>query len=319
VHPIRFATGLGRVIDRPALVRAAQAIERCGFSTVTTSDHFAVPFSPLLALQAVADATTTLRLTQTVLNQDLRHPAVLAKDLATLDVLSGGRLEIGLGAGWMRSEYEQAGIRFDPAPVRIERLAEVVTVLEALFGEDPVEFAGRHFTIAGLTGRPTPVQRPHPPIMIGGGGRRLLSVAGRLADIVQLMPRSGEAAGAERAPFSAETYAEKVGWVREAAGARFDAIELAALLLDVQVTDDPGPAYERFAARLAERLRRTGAAAAPSVEQLRDAPMLAIGTLDEVCAKLTDTRDRLGISYFCAPAGADPAALAPVIARLSGR
>lgn len=153
VHPIRFAIGPGRTPDRASLVAAARTVERLGFSTLTVADHFVVPFSPLLALPAAADATSTLRVTQTVLNQDFRHPAVLAKDLATLDVLSDGRLEIGLGAGWKQAEYAEAGLRFDPAPERIERLEDDrlgISYFCAPVGVGPAELAP---VVARLSGR----------------------------------------------------------------------------------------------------------------------------------------------------------------------
>ncbi|WP_007516217.1 MULTISPECIES: TIGR03621 family F420-dependent LLM class oxidoreductase [Pseudofrankia] len=319
VRPIRFGTGPGRVSDRAALLEAGRTIEKLGYATFAMADHFMLPFAPLLALQAVADATSTVRLTQTVLNQDFRHPAVLAKELATLDVLSGGRLEVGIGAGWMRAEYAEAGLRFDDAPTRIDRLEEVVVILKGLFADGPFTFSRRHFGITDLEGTPTPTQRPRPPIMIGGGGRRLLSVAGRQADIVQIMPRiSGGSPSPESRPFAAETYEEKVGWVRAAAGDRFDELELGAQLLNVTITDDPAGGFDAFFERFTRQLRsREGAV--PSKEELRASPMVAVGPLDEVCAKLRDTRDRFGISYFSAPLGATPESLAPVVERLSGR
>lgn len=318
-RPVRFSAGPRRLRDRAGLVADGQLIERGGYSTFMLADHFSIPFAPLLALQAVADATTTLRLGQTVLNSGLRHPGVLAKELATLDVLSGGRLEIGLGAGWMREEHEQAGLPFDPAATRIERLEEVVVILKGLFGEAPFSFAGKHFTITGLAGTPKPAQRPHPPILGGGGGRKLLSLGGRQADIVQILPRTvrGTPLDSTR-PYTEEAYEEKIGWVRQAAGDRFPQIELAAQLLNVTITDDPDAGFEEFFQRFASR---SGAAAGGSLsrEELRSSPVVAIGTLDEVCEKLLQTRDRLGISYFSAPLGSSPELLAPVIERLRGR
>ncbi|KPM54183.1 F420-dependent oxidoreductase [Frankia sp. CcI49] len=315
----RFNTGPGRTPDVGALRQAGQRIEALGYSTFALADHFMIPFAPLIALQAVADATSTLRITQTVLNQDFRHPAVLAKELATLDVLSEGRLQIGLGAGWMRAEYEQAGLRFDPAPARIERLEEVVVILKGLFGGEPLHHAGRHFTVDGLRGTPRPHQRPHPPIMIGGGGRRLLSVAGRQADIVQIMPRisRGGPAEPERDPFGADTYLEKIDWVRAAAGDRFADMELAAQLLHVTVGAEPDEEFESFYQGFVRQRVDTGVGAVPSREELRASPMVFVGSLDEVCAQFVDVRDRFGFSYFSTPLGATAEALAPVVERLA--
>src|SRR5436190_12929672 len=174
-RPIRFGFTGGASSKRQRLLDTARAVEALGYSTFGLADHFVRPFAPLIAGQAVADATSTLRITQTVLAQDFREPAVLAKELATLDVLSEGRLQIGLGAGWLRQEYEDASIRFDSASARIERLEETAIILKGLFGDEPFSFAGEHYEINALRGRPTPVQRPRPPIMIGGGGKQVLS------------------------------------------------------------------------------------------------------------------------------------------------
>jgi probable F420-dependent oxidoreductase len=156
----------GRPTDPARLAAAARKAQELGYATFGMADHFVIPFAPLLGLQAAA-ATTTLRITTTVLKQDFRHPAVLAKELATLDLLSNGRLQIGIGAGWMRAEYKQAGISWDKALVRIQRLEEVLVVLKGLFGEGPFSFSGKYFTLKDLDGTPKPVQRPHPPIHIG--------------------------------------------------------------------------------------------------------------------------------------------------------
>src|SRR6478752_3121937 len=168
-RPIRFGFTGGVSSKREKLLASARTVEALGYSTFGLADHFVRPLAPLIAGQAVADATTTLRITQTVLAQDFRQPAILAKELATLDVLSEGRLQVGLGAGWLRQEYEDASLRFDPAPVRIARLEETVIILKGVFGEEPFTFSGEHYTINEVQGTPTPVQRPRPPIMIGGG------------------------------------------------------------------------------------------------------------------------------------------------------
>ncbi|MQY25134.1 TIGR03621 family F420-dependent LLM class oxidoreductase [Nocardia aurantia] len=320
LRPIRFGTGPGRVDDAAALRVAGRHIESLGYAAISMADHFMIPFAPLLALQALADATESVRLTQTVLNQDFRHPAVLAKELATLDVLSGGRLEAGLGAGWMRAEYEHAGLRYDRDSVRIARLEEVAIIVAGLLGPDPVDFAGEHFTVTGLTGTPRPLQRPRPPVMIGGGGRKLLSVAGRRADIVQIVPRAPRTPGVPIAgTFGAAAYDERIAWVKAAAGQRFPDIELAAQLLAVTITDDPDHAYTIAAERMQRMLRRSGGDITVTAADLVAAPLAAIGTLDAVCEQLLRVRERFGINYFWAPVGSEPETLAPVIERLAGR
>ena len=239
-RPIRFGFTGGASSKRQKLLDSARTVEALGYSTFGLADHFVRPFAPLIAGQAVADATTTLRITQTVLAQDFREPAVLAKELATLDVLSEGRLQVGLGAGWLRQEYEDASIRFDSASVRIERLEETADHPEGPVRRRALQLRGRALHGQRPEGTPTPVQRPRPPIMIGGGGRKVLSVAARQADIVQLMPSNrGGGTGLDPSQFSAPAIEEKIGWIRDAAGARFDEIELSAQLLECVVTDRP--------------------------------------------------------------------------------
>jgi probable F420-dependent oxidoreductase len=322
-RPFRFATSLSAVRDRASLEQIARRAEELGYSVLGAPDHFLIPFAPLVALQAAADATTRLRVTHFVLNQDLRHPAVLAKELATLDVLSGGRLEVGIGAGWMRSEYEQAGLVFDTAPVRIARLEEFVAILKGLFADGPFDFEGEHFRISGLDGLPKPAQQPRPPIVIGGSGPSVLAAAGRHADIVQigvLVARRGVMA-VEPRQLSAAAYEEKVSWIRDAAGSRFDEIELSAMLVNVTITDDAEAGFDAFVREYMQMIRRYGGQldeTTLSRQDLLTSPVVAIGTLDEVCEKFRQTRDRYGINYFLAPVGAPPELMAPVIERLAG-
>ncbi len=318
LRPFRFGFTGGASSKRHRLLESARTVESLGYSTFGLADHFVRPFAPIVAGQAVADATTTLRITQTVLAQDFREPAVLAKELATLDVLSDGRLQVGLGAGWLQSEYDDAGIGFASAAVRIERLEETAVILKGLFAEGPFSFRGEHYTIKGLHGVPRPVQQPRPPLMIGGGGKKVLSVAARQADIVQLMPSNpGGRSVLDASQFSAEAISEKIGWIRAAAGARFDEIELSAQLLECAVTDSPEEHLSDFTRRIAMVTERMGGARVDlDVDELRRSPIVAVGSLDEVCDKLIATRATYGINYFAAPIDAPPELLAPVIERL---
>jgi probable F420-dependent oxidoreductase len=248
-----------------------------------------------------------------VLNNDFRHPAVLAQEVATLDRLSGGRLEIGLGAGWNAEEYRRAGIPFEPHHIRVERLAEALQVLEGLFAPGPFSFRGHHYRIAELDGRPEAAQRPHPPFLVGGG-RRMLELAARQAQIVGLEPRIP-------APFQhnprsclAQATAENVTWVREAAGERFADLELNTYpaLAPVRVTR-----AARAAARdLAERLRAR-AGIELSAEALPDSPHVFFGTVEQLVEKCLGLRERFGISYIMV--GSEMEAFAPVVERLAGR
>jgi probable F420-dependent oxidoreductase len=235
-------------------------------------------------------------------------------------VLSDGRLQVGLGAGWLRQEYEDAGMRFDSASERIARLEETAIILKGLFGDEPFSYTGEHYSIRELTGVPTPVQRPRPPIMIGGGGRKVLSVAARQADIVQLMPTNrGGRTSLDPSQFSPPAIEEKIDWIREAAGRRFHDIELSAQLLDCTITDRPEEHLSDFADRIAMVTERMGGAGVDlGVDDLRDSPIVAVGSLDDVCQKLVETRERYGISYFAAPIDGRPEAMAPVIERLAG-
>lgn len=323
--PFRFFTGPGAVSSPEKLLRAARRAEDLGYSSFVMADHFMMPMAPLVALQAVAEATSTLRLSQLVLAHGFRHPAVLAKELATLDVLSGGRVEIGLGAGWMAQEYQQAGIPFPRPGVRIEQLEEVVQILEGLFGDGPFTFEGRHFTITDLEGTPKPVQRPHPPLMIGGGGPKVLALAARRADIVQVLarPNPNEPVATEAvatAPYrdpgaiTRSAYAEKVEWIRANAGERFGEIELATILFHLAVTDD----VERAEEELLGRFRAAGSAGGIDPEEILGSPVVAIGSVERVCDKLRQVREELGFSYLGPPVGVRPEVMAPVIERLAG-
>lgn len=319
-RPFRFGF-TGGVSSKPQkLLDSARAVEALGYSTYGLADHFVRPFAPLIAGQAVADATHELRITQTVLAQDFRHPAVLAKELATLDVLSQGRLQVGLGAGWLRQEYEDASIPFESASVRIQRLEETAVILKGLFDEGPFSFEGEHYRIHELQGVPRPAQHPRPPIMIGGGGRKVLSVAARQADIVQLMPSNPKGRSLlDASQFSAEAIDEKIGWIREAAGSRFDEIELSAQLLECAITDRPEEHLSDYVERVATVTERMGGARVDlDPDELRRSPLVAVGSLDDVCRKLIEGRARYGISYLSAPVDARPELMAPVIAALAG-
>jgi probable F420-dependent oxidoreductase len=320
VRPFRFGVTGGGSSKRERLLESARAVEALGYSTFGLADHFVRPFAPLIAGQAVADATTSLRITQTVLAQDFREPAVLAKELATLDVLSEGRLEVGLGAGWLQQEYEDAGLRFDPAPVRIARLEETAIILKGIFCEQRFSFDGDHYRVTNLQGLPRPVQQPRPPIMIGGGGKKLLSVAARQADIVQLMPSNpGGQSLLDASQFSTQAIEDKIGWIRDAAGARFDDVELSAQLLECAVTDRPDEHLSDLAERVATVTERMGGARVElDQKELRNSPIVAVGSLDEVCETLVETRRTFGISYLLAPTGGRPEQLAAVIERLAG-
>ena len=312
-HPrtFRFAAQLSKAPDHTARSWAEQArkAEDLGYSTLLMPDHFGDQLAPVPALMAAADATTGLRIGTLVFDNDYRHPVVLAKEAATLDVLSGGRLELGLGAGWMRTDYEESGIVYDPPGIRVDRFAEGIAVLAGLLESDgPFSFSGKHYTVAEHTLLPRPVQHPRPPFILGGGGRRVLTLAGQWGDIVSINVdlRAGTG-GPETAPnASPEATRQKVAWVREAAGPRFDDIELNCLIGFVMITDD--------AKSIAQAMGPTfGIDPADALH----VPVTLIGTLDEMVEELQWRREEYGISYFSVEADVWES-LAPVVSRLAG-
>jgi len=313
LRPFRFMASAGQPKDHRELVEHARRAEALGYDELVIADHLLQQFAPLPALAAVAGATTRLRLATFVLNNDLRHPAVLAQELATLDVLSGGRLDIGLGAGWNRAEYERAGIPFDPIGRRVSRMEEAIAVLKGLLADGPFSFAGEHYRIAEMEGWPKPVQRPHPPVMIGGGGRRVMSIAGREAQMVSLAPSLPTPENPDVRGCLAEGTAEKIGWVRAAAGDRFDEIEICTYppLDPVTITTD-----RRARAReVADRLR-AGLQVEVTEDEVLDSPHIFLGTVDELVEKCLSLRERFGISNVMVRAQIEE--FAPVVERLAG-
>jgi probable F420-dependent oxidoreductase len=312
-HPrkFRFAAQLSKAPEATARSWADQArkAEDLGYSTLLVPDHFGDQLAPVPALMAAADATTALRVGALVFDNDYRHPVVLAKEAATLDLLSGGRLELGLGAGWMRTDYVESGIAYDAPGLRVDRFAEAVAVIAGLLESDgPFSFSGRHYTVTEHALLPRPVQRPRPPLILGGGGRRVLTIAGQWADIVSINVdlRLGTG-GPETAPnASPDATRQKVDWVREAAGTRFDDIELNCLIGFAIITDD--------GQKIADAMAPTfGIAPADALH----VPVALIGTLDQMVEELQWRREEYGISYFSIEADCWES-LAPVVSRLAG-
>jgi probable F420-dependent oxidoreductase len=302
--------------DARQVAETARRAESLGYSALLIPDHLVGQHAPIPFLATAAAATERLRVGSFVFNAALRHPAVLAQDLASLDVLSGGRLEVAIGAGWNKPEFDAVGLPFDPVGARVTRLAEAVAVLKGCFADGPFSFAGEHYRIEEYDALPKPVQRPHPPLFIGGGGRRTLSLAGRAADIVGISPRllPGDQThpAADWTSMSVAAAAEKIGWVRDAAGDRFDQIELNTYPSGgpAQITDDAlAVARER-----ADDVRaRTGLDLTP--EDVLDSPHVFVGTVDAVTDKILGLRERLGITAITVD---DIEAFAPVVERLAG-
>ncbi len=294
-RPFRFGVINETMLPAREWLAHVQRVESLGYSTLLIRDHFVPDFfgqqlAPLSAMMAAAMATTRLRVGTMVLDNDYRHPVMLAKEAATIDMLSGGRLELGIGAGWLRTEYEQAGIPFDRAGTRIDRLEEALAILKGFFRGDPVHHTGAHYAIAGLVNYPPVIQRPHPPILIGGGKQRVLTLAGREANIVGILTTS-VASGTvednveERLPEAVE---QKIGWIRDGAGDRFPEIELS--LIPTVIT---GNRRDRASQVIAER-GWTGV----TVDDILAMPSFLIGTHDQIIEDLLERRARYGFSYY---------------------
>lgn len=307
-RPFRFGVQLATASSATDWAEQARRAEDLGFSSLLMPDHFGDQLAPVPALMAAADATRELKIGALVHDNDYKHPVVLAKEAATLDLLSDGRLELGIGAGWMNTDYEQSGIPKDPAGVRIERLAEALDVIEGLFGEGSFDYDGKHYRITGLDGLPKPLQKPRPPFMIGGGGKRVLSLAARRADIVGIAPRAhtGAVDAAAAATATGPETDKKVSWIREAAGDRYGQIEINVLLFAVVQADDPKPTYEMLAGVFG-----IDASEGPEV------PHVLVGTTDAMCEQLEARRERWDISYVICQGDAIDA-MAPVVAKLAG-
>ena len=309
-RPFRFGVLVHNPGTRSEWIAKARWIEDAGYSTLLLPDHLADLPAPFPALAVAAEATDQLRLGTLVVANDFRHPVLLAKDVATLDLLSGGRVELGIGAGWQRREYDQAGIPFDPAPTRIARLDEALRLLKSLFADGLTTFRGAHYTVTDLDGAPKPVQRPHPPLLVGGSGERILSLAAREADIVGVIPRprpdgSGEQAADWRTATEAATR-QRLEWVHRAAGDRFAALELNVMVYAVVVTDDRRAAAQQLAGRFGL-----------SEEEVIASPYFLVGSVGQMLDDLRRRREELGISYVTVPEFFMEA-FAPVAERLGG-
>jgi probable F420-dependent oxidoreductase len=311
-HHRRFRFGVIAKAARPAAEFAAFArrVESLGFSTMFFPDHFVDhEVAPIPAAMAAAAATSTLRVGTLVLGNDYRHPVVLANEATSIDVLSGGRLELGVGAGWMTADYEKGGWTLDPPGTRIARLDESLTVLKGLMGDGPFTHHGEHYRITDLDGEPKPVQRPHPPIIVGGGGPKILAVAARHAQIVGI--NANLASGVGESPDSIRSLTavatdEKLARLRDAAGARFDDLEIQTLTGFVHVTDDRGS----IATMMAK-------AFGVDTDVALETPAVLVGTVEEIVDEVQRRRDRWQMSYVVVDENFVDA-FAPVVEKIAG-
>jgi probable F420-dependent oxidoreductase len=307
-RPFRFGVQTKTASSRTEWVELIRKIDDLGYSTVTMPDHFDDQLAPAVALMAAADASERLRIGALVWCNDYRHPVVFAKEAATLDLLTDGRLELGIGAGWMVTDYTEAGMTYDRPGLRIERMVEAIDVLKGLFRDEAFSYEGDHYQIANLNSTPKPVQKPHPPFLIGGGGPRFLRLAGKHADIVGINPNlsAGAITPEIGSDATAARYAEKLSWVKEGAGDRFDDIELQVRTFFVTVTDDRQGTAEALAAGVGM-----------TVEEGLESPLALVGNPAQIAEDLRKRREQLGFSYVVV--GQDQyEAFAPVVAELAG-
>jgi probable F420-dependent oxidoreductase len=306
--PFRFAVQSSTAESGKAWRDHARKIESLGYSTLYVPDHFGDQWAPEIAMTIAADATTTLNVGALVFDNDYRHPVVLAKQMATLDLASEGRVEFGIGAGWMTTDYDASGIPLDAPGTRIERMEEGLRIMKALWADGTATYEGKHYTVKGAQGFPRPVSQPHPKVVIGGGGKRVLGIAGREADIVGVNPnlKAGYVGPEVAESARPERWRERIDWVKQAAGARFDDIELQILTFLVQIVPNAKEIYEQYAPLFGM-----------TPEELPDVPVGIVGTVDEVCELLQKRREELGFNYIVIH-DAEVDAFAPVVDRLTG-
>lgn len=289
---LRFAVGGPMEVGcRADLLDHARLAESLGFDVATFPDHLFLGFDPLVAMTAAASATERIRIGALVINAGMRNPVVLAKELASVDVIADGRLEVGIGAGWADSDFEAAGIPFPSAGTRIEAMEETVEVLRGVWSGPGFSFRGKHHSVALAPSVPAPIQIGGPPIMMGGGGRRVLSSAGRLADVVTI---AGQPIGDAGTSFPGrEQLAERVDWVTAAADSADRAPEIHLLLSHLVLTDRPRDAAREFIAAWPDD-RSTP----PDVDAVLESPFVAIGPRDDIADRIRALREEFGISYF---------------------
>lgn len=294
--PTPFRFGVQLAVEPGSDIRAmAREAEALGYSSVLVPDHLRRQLAPIPVLAVVAEHTSAVRLGTLVLAAELRNPTVLACEAATLHRLSGGRLELGLGAGWLRADFEAARLPFRDARERVDRLRAAIAAIDACFAGGPA-------------GTVTP-EGVRPPLLVGGGGRRVLTLAAQAADIVGVnVPLPGGRLTRELGAAATEAqFKKRLDWLRAAAGPRRDQIELNVLVTACRVTGKPAGLRERLA----------DVFGLPPGEAAR-CPMLLVGSTEELVDLLTARRELLGLSYIVVPwSAAQP--LAPVVERLSGR
>jgi probable F420-dependent oxidoreductase len=291
VKSFRFGVGLSH-LPKDNWVEHIRRIEELGYSSVFLPDHFGTQWEPVASLAAIAAVTKNIRVGSFVYSVDYRHPVVLAKAASTIHLLSGGRHEFGIGAGWSKIDYENSGIPLDRPNVRIERLDEALTIIRSMWTQERTSFSGKHYQIKDISQAAELPEGEHPRILVGGGGRKVLTVAAQHADIVGICPRTrgGKVTSNSVKEMTIEGIREKVSWVQEAAenfGRRFDEIELNIIVYRVVVTNN----LESVQKEIAKRYQLT-------IEEIAECPIFLIGSATEIQKQLKQLREKTGINYF---------------------
>jgi probable F420-dependent oxidoreductase len=316
VRPFRFGLQAARVNGPREWLDLARCAESTGYSCFMVPDHLG-RLSTFPALMAAAAATRQIKLATYVLNQDFRPPAVLAHEAATVQLLTEGRLELGIGAGWAQNEYRQTGLTYDSAAVRVARLEEYLEVVKGLLSATtPFSYAGKFFTLEDYA--PMPKYATPPPILVGGGSPRILGIAGRLADIISVSTRATPDGRVDMPNIRLAAVEDKVRRIREAAGDRFDQIELNMTVRDVRLAND-----RRVAARELLEAWSSAPSRLANVDQLTaddvlDSPHIAIGTVEQIVEQFEISRERWGFNYL-EVSSTDSDAVAPIMQQLNGR
>lgn len=306
-RPFRFGIQLATPLPGLSWADTARQVESLGFSTLFIPDHFGDQLAPISALSVAAAVTTELKVGALVFDNDYRHPVTLAKEMATLDVLSDGRVELGLGAGWMKTDYEQSGIAYDRPGIRIDRMIEAISVIRGCHAAGPFDFSGEHYEITGYDAQPLPVGPM--PLLLGGGGPRMLKYCAQEAEIVGINAnmKAGEIGPDAVLDLAAESIDRKLEWVRNAAGDRFAEIELSMMAMTTPTDDRDGTISGIAELFGAER------------SLIEETPILLIGSTSSMIEDLQARRERWQLSYIVVSNCTELDAISPVISELAGR
>lgn len=311
-QPFRFGLQLHSPIESMTWLDSAKYAEQQGYSSLLIPDHFHHQYAPISALAAAAAATTEIKVGALVFGNDYRHPVTLAKEMATLDQISQGRCEFGIGAGWMRSDYEQLGLPYDRPGLRIDRMIEGLEIIRGCWGAEPFNFAGQHYSISNYDGQPKPYSTAGPPIIIGGGGPRMLGVAATHADIVGITAnlRSGEIGEDAVADSMPAAYDAKLARLRESAGERLESLEISSLTMFTSITNDRTKTFNDLSAMMCM-----------PASEIADSPAVLAGSVPEIIETLQYRRERWGFNYVVVQqdGGTSMEQFPKVVAALSGK